>query len=586
MLRKIADCTVSATQRFPIAVLMAVLLTLAGWAEVKYTWIHVALISGCFWSVSVVLFAESRQLSTIFKITVSLLGAIILAMLMARETLTIAHYRYGALLEIAPIFILATFGAIGLAPYLRKTATASQFEAFMTQWMRIFCFAFWASILVALGGSALLGSLKYLFGVPVPGEAFTHLLIFCLFLFPVLVALGELPRDFDRDRLPYNKYENALTGNILLPLFLGYALLLWAYAAKIAITMELPKGQVGHMVCWFSLIGAASYVFCYTHAGQHNVMAFFRRYFPVIMSVPLILLGTGVFVRIREYGITPERYGLLTLLIWLSANCMFMLLTRSDRKPIVLYGSAVILLFIAAYGPLSASSVSYRSQMMRLEELLHDAGMLNEKSLIVPEASEKIEPQQRAQIISIMQYFESSGRLPSLRPWFREMPDAHLRRERLRPSSNRVLEDMGIKKAVLPDRDANIPLHYRSSKQSMLNSNVYHAAGYDYIAVVSLNHADQKIIAGKETFRLLLDKERSAVVMESEDGSGRLVFPLEGLAAEAGKNSSQPEKFEFSAMNSRYEVKIEVLNLNGHIDPQNVPHISHVQAVFHIKLKK
>jgi hypothetical protein len=163
----------------------------------------------------------------------------------------------------------------------------------------------------------------------------------------------------------------------LTPLVLVYALMLHIYAAKIAITANMPKGEVGQLVLTFGIIGTATYMVAYPwrEVGFRPVRWFMRSWF-WLMVVPTFLLVLAVWQRIAEYGVTPERYCLCLFAIWLAAMAVYMGVARGRMDLRAIPASLAITLLASSFGPWGTTSVSIRSQLRELRELLEEQGII------------------------------------------------------------------------------------------------------------------------------------------------------------------------------------------------------------------
>ena len=120
---------------------------------------------------------------------------------------------------------------------------------------------------------------------------------------------------------------------LLLPLLGCYILVLYIYGINILVHWELPKGMISGLVS--AVMGA--YVLCYIliypqvtnkDSWQSKVLT---RWLPIAILPLLVLMSVGVVRRFADYGITPPRLYLLTLLIWFYAICIVMLVVPRKR---------------------------------------------------------------------------------------------------------------------------------------------------------------------------------------------------------------------------------------------------------------
>src|SRR6267142_1621354 len=87
----------------------------------------------------------------------------------------------------------------------------------------------------------------------------------------------------------------------------------------------------------------------------------------------MLLMAIGK--RIRQYGITEDRYFIAVLALWL-AGIALLYISRRDAGIRVIPMTLCVLAFVTAFGPWGAYSVSLRSQQARLRTFLAQAGVV------------------------------------------------------------------------------------------------------------------------------------------------------------------------------------------------------------------
>jgi hypothetical protein len=161
----------------------------------------------------------------------------------------------------------------------------------------------------------------------------------------------------------------ALGDYVTAPLILIYALVLHAYALKIVVTGDVPRGQIGWLVLAFglSIFAALIVIHPFLSAARAPTRRFLRLW-PFVLPVPLILLGYALWLRVGDYGLTPERY-LLGLFGATVAVTLLLQIPKSTRGDIrILAGLPTIALFLASFGPQGEVATSVRSQEARFRE--------------------------------------------------------------------------------------------------------------------------------------------------------------------------------------------------------------------------
>jgi hypothetical protein len=171
---------------------------------------------------------------------------------------------------------------------------------------------------------------------------------------------------------------DALATWVLSPFVLVYAALLWVYAGKIALAGALPDGEVGNMVRAFGFVGFATMLAIYPQrdAGPWHVRLLWRAW-PFLIIAPLVLLALALFVRIDDYGLTPDRYVAALLGVLGAASGIAALVWRArivTLAPIV----AAIALLAASIGPWGAVETSVRWQTATIRGILTVHGQIKD----------------------------------------------------------------------------------------------------------------------------------------------------------------------------------------------------------------
>ena len=239
-------------------------------------------------------------------------------------------------------------------------------------------FAFLGSIIFFLGVMAIQEALKSLFGLNIRDLTEHLLLPIGLGLLAPLYWLSTVPRvDEPYDELIDNpgfvSKAVAFLGTWLLsPLTLIYAVILLAYAVKILISGSLPKGEIAQLTTPFLLIGTLTWLVLEPPFIKEKALAkLFRKvWFPI--SIPAaIMLAIAVFVRVGEYGFTPERVLLMLIVSWSLGLGFWFAFGPKDKRDIrIIPGFGATLLLI---GTLGSGWLSIASQYSRLDSSLSKA---------------------------------------------------------------------------------------------------------------------------------------------------------------------------------------------------------------------
>jgi len=250
-------------------------------------------------------------------------------------------------------------------------------------------FAVVGSVIFTLGVLAIQETLRSLFGLNIRDLVSDFLLPIGLGFLAPLYWMATLPA-VDEDYSELYKTPGfvskavAFLGTWLLsPLALIYALILLAYGVKILMSGELPKGEIATMTTPFLLVGTLTWLVLDPPFAQAKALArvFRKLWWPV--SIPAaLLLAVAVFVRIREYGYTPERFFLSLVVAWAVLQSLWFIAMpkakRDIRTPTAL---AAVLLALGAFvaQPISAMNQFQRAQAVQTELPEFDAAALRER---------------------------------------------------------------------------------------------------------------------------------------------------------------------------------------------------------------
>jgi hypothetical protein len=314
-------------------------------------------------SLAASLFFEARHAASILRHGAALVAAL--------AAFSIGWWGERAAVE--PWSYIAALSCLMLVASALGGRSADAFWLFMVRFAFAVLVSLLALFLFAGGISAILASLTYLFGVDVPHRAYEHVWAATGLLAAPLFGLGRIPADLD-DEPGHDARKfmalgmKALGDYVAAPLILIYALVLHAYALKIVLTGDVPRGQIGWLVLAFGLsIFAALIVIHPFLSAARAPTRLFLKLWPFVLPVPLVLLCYALWLRVGDYGLTPERY-LLGLFGVTAAVVLLLQLPRATRGDIrVMAGLPTVALFLASFGPQGSVGASIRSQAALFE---------------------------------------------------------------------------------------------------------------------------------------------------------------------------------------------------------------------------
>ncbi len=428
-----------------------------------------------FWFISSTLVAESRGWRKLWGYALAYAGAgAIGAYLWMVPKIEIPFSLLGA----------ACFLSMFIAPFLRSGVSADAIWVFNYRlWLRI-AVSVLVGLVLFLGLLAISQSFKFLFGVEQPYDMAGNIWLFVATFVSPVFAMAGIPRDFDAGDVDYPKPIRMIVSFILLPLLLVYAVTLYLYTGKIVATWTLPEGGVVYLVSGFGIVGTIAWLASVPLHTQSGFVATFARNFYRILLLPLALLFVGIGIRIKEYGVTEERYVVVLCLLWLVLSSAFALVATSRHAPRFIYLSLISLLFLASVGPWGAMGLSNFSQLGRLEAALIRVGLIVDGQ---PQAL-KTPPgvKEQAEISALMDYFADRERLDEVLPLLGLAKDFDKTKPDVYNAATPVqtaLKQVGIPYIVKWERDlasdGTRTVWYR--RENVMPTDTYDVRGFDYL---------------------------------------------------------------------------------------------------------
>ena len=273
------------------------------------------------------------------------------------------------------MLVLMAFALASITPGLIREGALNWWRV-NVGWLNSLVLAAIMTVVVEIGLQLALFSVKKLFGLEAQhGTLMSHLhgdlfAVAGLLIFPVaaLLLFPSAKGDLDADQPGYKVWGN-LCKWALIPIGFLFMGILAAYAVKILIQWKLPNGMVATPVLSLGAYGMLAMLLIIPWREGRPWARWFVLIYPPAFLLSSVLLFISLAVRIREYGITFDRYSALAAGIWLTASA-FCFLIRLRQAPVVILFLLAITALIATMGPISGAKLSLRSQSERLQHLL------------------------------------------------------------------------------------------------------------------------------------------------------------------------------------------------------------------------
>lgn len=284
------------------------------------------------------------------------------------------------------------------------------FVAYVAKILRAFIISNIYSFIVFIGISGIIFALNSLFKFNFGSSVYLRIAIFSFILFNVVTFFSDFPKV--RDSFTDYKYPKAfriLLIYIITPIVIIYTAILLAYFVKILVLWQIPNNLIVNLVIWFASFSIV-YLFFLSRVETVTFINKFKIVFPFTLFPLLGMMFFAIYLRIKEYGMTENRYIVIAVGLWIFLSLIYYIFYRENSNiSIPIFLSVIIL--ITGIGPASATSLSIRSQNSRFEKLLRDNKMIAGEEI---KPNINIESEAKSQIVDIVSYMVRTDRVDKL----------------------------------------------------------------------------------------------------------------------------------------------------------------------------
>ncbi len=316
------------------------------------------------------------------------------------------------------ILILSMHLWVAFAPFVRYREIQGFWQYNKSLFIRFLTATLYSGVL--FGGLALaIFAIDQLFDVRIDDENYARLWVLIATVFNTWFFLSDLPEDLDVLNLS-TEYPNGLrlfTQFVLLPLVTIYLTILYVYMFKIIISSNWPKGWVSYLVIGFSTAGILALLLVWPLQSNDRfkwikayVKYFFMALFPLIL-----MLAFAIYIRVKDYGITENRYFIIVLALWLFVNALYFLLS-SIKNIKVIPMSLFFVALLSGFGSWNAFSVSKNSQSNRLLAFADQYGMLKDNKMVPLSKGVVIPDSVMVEVSNITFYLINTHGIESIKP--------------------------------------------------------------------------------------------------------------------------------------------------------------------------
>jgi hypothetical protein len=361
------------------------------------------------------LFSEGRGLSRVTSVLLAFAAAVLAG----------ALGYFTEVFESNLLFLFAgLIPVLMVAPYLKDNAKQGALWLFNLHFGLAILLSVVVAVLFAAGLSAIVESLNFLFNANLHGNFHEHIWSTAASLVGPIYGLSLVPKNLDEEvdiasqkGTMLERGVSVLVNYVLVPVIFIYAVILHAYAIKIALEQSLPEGQIATIVTIFALGGTGAWLIAWPwrEEGTRLLRWFIRGWFWLTI-VPAILLTIAIWRRISDYGVTPDRYGILLVAIWVAALTAYLAFRRNRADMRAILGGIAVLLLIGSAGPMGANGLTISSQVRQLAAIFEINGLFKDGKAVV--APNKLSGETINQGNSILYALRDVNGLDRLRPWF------------------------------------------------------------------------------------------------------------------------------------------------------------------------
>lgn len=284
------------------------------------------------------------------------------------------------------------------------------FVVYVAKILRAFIISNIYSFIVFVGISGIIFALNSLFKFNFGSSVYLRVAIFSFILFNVVTFFSDFPKV--RDSFTDYKYPKAfriLLVYIITPIVIIYTAILLAYFVKILVLWQIPNNLIVNLVIWFASFSIV-YLFFLSRVETITFINKFKIVFPFTLFPLLGMMFFAIYMRIKEYGMTENRYIVIAVGLWIFLSLIYYIFYRENSNiSIPIFLSVIIL--ITGIGPASATSLSIRSQNARFEKLLRDNKMIVGEEI---KPNINIESDAKSQIVDIVSYMVRTDRVDKL----------------------------------------------------------------------------------------------------------------------------------------------------------------------------
>lgn len=472
------------------------------------------------------------------------------------------------------------------------------------------------SSFIYIGLIIALTSLKLLFDVNLHEQLYVEIWVVTIGVFNTWFFVSGIPNDFDiLDTIyEYPKGLKTFSQFVLLPLLALYLIILYAYGSKILVLWDWPKGIVSYLIVFVSVLGILTFLLIYPYGNkaENNWINKTSKIYYILLLPLLVILFIAIFMRVSEYGITINRYAIVTLGIWLTIVCAYTIIGKTNIKFIPT--SLAIILILISVGPWGMFSYSEHSQVKRLKHILEQSKIIVNNKLVnetiwihdsLPSLNSNNDLKNEGylndslhnEIKSILDYLDNHHGFSLVKVWYTQNLDSIINSDTSKKENSYhyseaeiYMRTLGLKYEIIDSESEKSKISYNSNYNTLIKT----TTGYDYLVTFNIynyNEIDEEICnfdidSTKYTLNYLNKKQFTLCIKSKTDA---IYFDLETLIKDLQKEfGKKPDavipikKMTLSNSSKDYEFKLEFHSIELDFE-KNKPKLINISGDLFIK---
>jgi flagellar biosynthesis protein FliQ len=296
-------------------------------------------------------------------------------------------------------------------------------------------------------------------------------------------------------------------------------------------------------------------------------------------------------MRLNDYGITINRYSVIMIGVWLSVVSLYSAVGKTNIKFIP--SSLAIVIVLISFGPWGMFSVSERSQVNRLKNILEQSkilidGKIQNETIWVNDSLPKLysinelknqgvlSDSLHNEVKSIVEYLDSHHGFSSIKDWYTQDLEAMIDHK---DSKGKRTVEFSEAEIYMKSMGLNSNMIYPEYKQNTIsytsdyNVKITSVSGYDYladfnkylysdsedaIADFTIDNTDYYLkLTNKPPVDLILKSKSETITFKLD----KMINVLEKQYTSVYNNIIPQDKMTLKETTTNYDVKIEIHNL-------------------------